>query len=225
MAGLSGAVAADCGTRCSRWPDTRKMGDVQPSSVVSPVQPGSGIEVTRARFGASVPRVSVQRAFVPCVLRSTSIPRVSRSVSVPRASASGPLFPHLSVRACDGRGSPRAHLSFPACSELRRRMRLQIACVRHGQAVHRDGGMWGRGRAVRLVWYVCGTTIWTCREITHDGCRVGGRGGAYAAAVGAGVAQKKRPPACLVSRCHRVHAFGDFVLMRKAGTWLALELL
>ena len=62
-------------------------------------------------------------------------------------------------------------------------------------------------------------------EITQDGRRVGGRGSAYAAAVGAGVAQKKRPPACLVSRCHRVHAFGDFVLMRKAGTWLALELL
>jgi len=29
VAGLGGAGAADCGTRCSRWPDTRKMGDVQ----------------------------------------------------------------------------------------------------------------------------------------------------------------------------------------------------
>jgi len=141
-------------------------------------------------------------------------------------------------------------------------------------AVHRDRGMWGRGRAARLVGSVISLSvaphygragrscIWTCREIMHmdvqgdhvygragrsciwtcreimymdvpedhveitqDGRRVGGRGGAYAAAVGAGVAQKKRPPACLVSRCHRVHAFGDFVLMRKAGTWLALELL
>jgi len=99
-------------------------------------------------------------------------------------------------------------------------------------AVHRDRGMWGRGRAARLVGSVISLSVaphygragrscgdharWLSRGWPRRCVRCGGL---------AGVAQKKRPPACLVSRCHRVHAFGDFVLMRKAGTWLALELL
>ena len=207
MAGLGGAGTADCGTRCSRWPGTRKMGDVQPSSVVSP---GSGVKVAQARFGASV-------------LCSASMPRVSvLHVSLPRASVSGPLSPR---RACDG--SPRAHASFPACRALHFHIRLRVACMRHGQAPHREGGMRGRGRAARLVWSVCGTTIRMCREIMYT--RLLSRGWWPRLCVGrgsrAGVAQKKRPPACLVataslSRCEGQPVFfateRDFVL-RKAG--------
>jgi len=83
VAGLGGAGTADCGTRCSRWPDTRKMGDVQPSSVVLL---GSGVEVAQARFGASV-------------LSSACMPRVSvPRVSLPRASVSGPSLPASGMR-------------------------------------------------------------------------------------------------------------------------------
>jgi len=35
----------------------------------------------------------------------------------------------------------------------------------HGQATNGEGGMRERGRAARLVWSVCGTTIRMCREI------------------------------------------------------------
>ena len=109
VAGLGGAGAADCGTRCSRWPHTSKMGDVQLSSVFSL---GSGVEVEQACFWASV-------------LRSASMPRVSvPRVSLLCASASGPL----SLRwACDR--SPWAHASFPACRALHLHMRLRVACV------------------------------------------------------------------------------------------------
>jgi len=89
------------------------------------------------------------------------MPRVSvPHVSLPRASVSGPLSPR---RACDG--SPRAHASFPACRALHFYMRLRVACMRYGQAPHREGGMRGRGRAARLV---CGTTIRMCREIMYS---------------------------------------------------------
>jgi len=181
VAGLDGAGAADCGTRCSRWTDTRKIGDVQPSSVVSP---GSGVEVAQARFGASV-------------LRSASMPRVPvPRVSLLRASVSGPLSPRW---ACDR--SPRAHTSFPACRALHFHMHLRVACKRHGQAPHQEGGMRGRGCAARLVWYVCGITIRMCREIMYT--RSLSRGWWPRLCVGcggrAGVAQKKRLPACLVA--------------------------
>ena len=205
MAGLGGAGAADCGTRCSRWPDTRKMGDVQPSSVVLL---GSGVEVAQARFGASV-------------LCSASMPRVSvPRVSLPRASVSGPLSP---CRACDG--SPRAHASFSACRALHFHMRLRVACMRHGQTPHREGGMRGRGRAARLV--CLRHKIRMCREIMYT--RLLSRGWWPRLCMGcggrAGVVPKKRPPACLVataslSRCEGQPVFfateRDFVL-RKAG--------
>jgi len=139
------------------------------------------------------------------------MPRVSvPRVSLPRASVSGPLSRR---RACDR--SPRAHASFPSCRALHFHMRLRVACMLHGQAPHWEGRMRGRSRAARLVWSVCGTTIRMCREIMYT--RLLSRGWWPRVCVGcgrrAGVAQKKRPPACLVATASLSLCEGQPVLL------------
>jgi len=188
VAGLGGAGATDCGTRCSRWPDTHENGGCATCRRSSRRGPES-------RWHKRV------LGSLYCVLPVCHVYQCRMS------RCRVPLFLGLSPcvwHATDYLGPTRAFRPAERC------ISTCVSSPACGTGRHRIGREGCGDAAVQHVWSgLSATQQYGCtgRSFTHDCCRVGcGHGCAWDAAVGQ--AWRKRrgrqpvslpPPACLVA--------------------------